>query len=103
MTDPYLYLMDGRWRPSPPDGQHHDQSQIPSEEDLSLFSRLVYDAPRPEDWTEEDDWTFEQWQEMQPPQVISAFLKHSTQETVAIHSEAKMIETLLNTFTKSCI
>ncbi|KAI4526350.1 hypothetical protein K525DRAFT_360047 [Schizophyllum commune Loenen D] len=52
-------------------------------EDLSLFSRLVYDAPRPEDWAEEDDWTFEQWQKMQPPEVISAFLKHSTQETVA--------------------
>ncbi|KAL1748551.1 secretory pathway protein Sec39-domain-containing protein [Schizophyllum fasciatum] len=52
-------------------------------EDLSLFSRLVYDAPHADDWATADDWTFEQWQQMQPPEVISAFLKHSTPDTLA--------------------
>ncbi|TRM66426.1 secretory pathway protein Sec39-domain-containing protein [Schizophyllum amplum] len=52
-------------------------------EDLSMFSRLVYDAPRADDWADEDDWTFEQWQTMQPPEVVAAFLKHSTSDTLA--------------------
>ncbi|KAE9408229.1 hypothetical protein BT96DRAFT_1013685 [Gymnopus androsaceus JB14] len=45
-------------------------------EDLSLLSRLVYDAPRGNEPGE--DWTLTRWRAMDPPAIIRAYLSHST-------------------------
>lgn len=49
-------------------------------EDLSLLSRLVYDAPRPP--TEDDDHTLSGWSRMSPSEVIRSYLSHSTPATI---------------------
>ncbi|KAJ4485984.1 secretory pathway protein Sec39-domain-containing protein [Lentinula aciculospora] len=45
-------------------------------EDLSLLSRLVYDAPRGHE--PDEDWTLTRWRAMDPPAIIHAYLAHST-------------------------
>jgi len=45
-------------------------------EELSLLSRLVYDAPRSD--SAEDDWTLTRWREMDPPAVVRAYYRHSS-------------------------
>jgi len=49
-------------------------------EDLSLLSRLVYDAPRPP--TVDDDHTLSGWSKMNPSEVIRSYLSHSTPATI---------------------
>ncbi|KAF9651849.1 Sec39-domain-containing protein [Thelephora ganbajun] len=49
-------------------------------EDLSLLSRLVYDAPRP--LTEDEDHTLSGWSNMSPSEVIRSYLSHSTSATI---------------------
>ena len=49
-------------------------------EDLSLLSRLVYDAPRPP--TEDDNHTLSGWSKMSPSEVIRSYLSHSTPATI---------------------
>ena len=49
-------------------------------EDLSLLSRLVYDAPRPP--TEDDNHTLSGWSKMSPLEVIRSYLSHSTPATI---------------------
>ena len=51
-------------------------------EELSLFSRLVYDAQAAAEDGPEDDWTLEQWKNMDPLAVIRAMLTLSTPETL---------------------
>ena len=50
-------------------------------EELSLLSRLVYDAQAAAEDGPEDDWTLEQWKGMDPLAVIRAMLALSTPET----------------------
>jgi len=50
-------------------------------EELSLLSRLVYDAPQAQDYQE--DWTLARWYSMDPIAVVRAYLSHSTPETLA--------------------
>ncbi|KAG1749863.1 secretory pathway protein Sec39-domain-containing protein [Suillus paluster] len=51
-------------------------------ENLSLMTRLVYDIPQA--WAQDDeDWTLARWRSMEPSQVVSAYLAHSTSSTVA--------------------
>ncbi|KZT75156.1 hypothetical protein DAEQUDRAFT_761106 [Daedalea quercina L-15889] len=50
-------------------------------EELSLLSRLVYDASTPVD--ADEDWTLTRWRSMEPSAVVHAYLTHSTPETVA--------------------
>ncbi|KAF8647924.1 hypothetical protein AX16_006456 [Volvariella volvacea WC 439] len=49
-------------------------------EELSLLSRLVYNAPREQE--AEEDWTLERWISMSPPNIIHAYLAHSTPESL---------------------
>jgi hypothetical protein len=51
-------------------------------EELSLLSRLVYDAQAAAEDGPEDDWTLEQWKSMDSLAVIRAMLALSTPETV---------------------
>ncbi|KAH9937160.1 Sec39-domain-containing protein [Fomitopsis serialis] len=51
-------------------------------EELSLLSRLVYDAPAVPTDTDED-WTLARWRSMEPSAVVRAYLTHSTPVTVA--------------------
>ncbi|KAF8641229.1 hypothetical protein AX17_000863 [Amanita inopinata Kibby_2008] len=51
-------------------------------EELSLLSRLVYDAPQSEDVHIVDDWTLDKWCSMDPPSVVRAYLAHSTSTTL---------------------
>jgi hypothetical protein len=51
-------------------------------EELSLLSRLVYDAQAAAEDGPEDDWTVEQWKSMDSLAVIRAMLALSTPETV---------------------
>ena len=51
-------------------------------EELSLISRLVYDAPQGEESVAED-WSLERWRSMEPADIVRAYLAHSTEETVA--------------------
>jgi hypothetical protein len=51
-------------------------------EELSLLSRLVYDAQAAAEDGPEDDWTLEQWKGMGSLAVIRAMLALSTPETV---------------------
>ncbi|EJU01849.1 hypothetical protein DACRYDRAFT_100138 [Dacryopinax primogenitus] len=50
-------------------------------EELSLLSRLVYDAPSPKG--KAVDYTLEDWRSLSPAQVVDAYLAGSTPETVA--------------------
>lgn len=50
-------------------------------EDLSLMTRLVYDIPQA--WAQDEDWTLARWRNMEPSQVVGAYLAHSTADTVA--------------------
>ena len=49
-------------------------------EDLSLLSRLIYDAPRPS--TKDEDHTLRGWSKMSPSEVIRSYLFHSTPRTI---------------------
>lgn len=49
-------------------------------EDLSLLSRLVYDAPHGEEV--EEDWTLKRWYSLEPMAVVNAYLAYSTAETL---------------------
>ncbi|KNZ75640.1 Neuroblastoma-amplified sequence [Termitomyces sp. J132] len=49
-------------------------------EELSLLSRLVYDAPQGPDV--EDDWTLHRWSSMGPSAVVKAYLANSTPESI---------------------
>ncbi len=51
-------------------------------EELSLLSRLVYDAQAAAEDGPEDDWTLEQWKNMDSLAVIRAMLALSTPQTV---------------------
>ena len=51
-------------------------------EELSLLSRLVYDAQAAADDVPEDDWTLEQWKSMDSLAVIRAMLALNTPQTV---------------------
>jgi neuroblastoma-amplified sequence len=50
-------------------------------EDLSLLSRLVYDATNAVH--SDDDWTLSKWRSSEPSQIVSAYLKRSTPSSVA--------------------
>jgi hypothetical protein len=52
-------------------------------EELSLLSRLVYDAPQAEGRDVDDDWTLVRWNAMDPAAVIRAYLAHSSPRTIA--------------------
>ena len=52
-------------------------------EELSLLSRLVYDSPQPHEPQDSQDWTLARWRSMGPAEVVSAYLAHSSPETVA--------------------
>ena len=64
--------------------QHGASSGLPGldeiGEDLSLLSRLIYDAPRP--LTEDDDHTLSGWSKMSPSEAIRSYLSHSTPATI---------------------
>jgi hypothetical protein len=49
-------------------------------EELSLLSRLVYDAPQRMGIP--DDWTLSRWYEMDPSTVVQAYLSHSTPDSL---------------------
>lgn len=51
-------------------------------EELTLLSRLVYDAPHSRDTQEAVDWTLDKWYSMDPPSVVRAYLAHSTPSTL---------------------
>ena len=51
-------------------------------EELTLLSRLVYDAQAAAEDAPEDDWTLEQWKSMDSLAVIRAMLALSTPETI---------------------
>ena len=50
-------------------------------EELSLLSRLVYDAPQGDEI--QDDWTLSRWRAMDPLSVVRAYLAHSSPDSVA--------------------
>ncbi|KAF9569892.1 hypothetical protein CPC08DRAFT_812860 [Agrocybe pediades] len=50
-------------------------------EELSLLSRLVYDAPQDEN--DQEDWTLDRWYSMDAISVVRAYLAHSTPENLA--------------------
>jgi neuroblastoma-amplified sequence len=52
-------------------------------EELSLLSRLVYDAPQAEGRDIDDDWTLVRWRAMDPAAVIRAYLAHSSPMIIA--------------------
>ena len=52
-------------------------------EELSLLSRLVYDSPQPHEPQDIQDWTLARWRSMEPAEVVTAYLAHSSPETVA--------------------
>ena len=64
--------------------QHGASSGLPGldeiGEDLSLLSRLIYDAPRP--LTEDDDHTLSGWSKMSPSEAVRSYLSHSTPATI---------------------
>lgn len=65
--------------------QHGASQGVPSldqlGEELSLLSRLVYDAPQGSSSAEED-WNLERWYSMDPISVVRAYLQHSTEESL---------------------
>ncbi|KAG6851220.1 hypothetical protein H0H93_015230 [Arthromyces matolae] len=50
-------------------------------EELSLLSRLVYDAPQGAHI--EDDWTLDRWSNMEPSAIVHAYLAYSTPESIS--------------------
>lgn len=64
--------------------QHGASQGLPSldelGEELSLLSRLVYDAPQGSDL--QNDWTLAKWSSMDPLSVVRAYLAHSSPDTV---------------------
>ncbi|TFK36840.1 secretory pathway protein Sec39-domain-containing protein [Crucibulum laeve] len=50
-------------------------------EELSLLSRLVYDAPQADEM--DDDWTLARWYSLEPLAVVHAYLAHSTPGSLA--------------------
>lgn len=46
-------------------------------EDLSLLTRLVYDAPGAD-----EEWTMERWKSMEPAVIVRAYTAHSTAESL---------------------
>ncbi|KAJ7596927.1 secretory pathway protein Sec39-domain-containing protein [Mycena floridula] len=52
-------------------------------EELSLFSRLVYDTNQDEDEDQDDTWSLETWRSMDPPAIVRAYLSHSTPESIS--------------------
>ena len=55
-------------------------------EDLSLMTRLVYDTPQGENASnvrDDEEWTLARWRCMESSQVVSAYLAHSTTDTIA--------------------
>ncbi|KAG6841935.1 hypothetical protein C0991_005115 [Blastosporella zonata] len=50
-------------------------------EQLSLLSRLVYDAPQGS--RSDDDWTLSRWTSMEPSAVVRAYLTHSTPDSIS--------------------
>ncbi|KAF5384998.1 hypothetical protein D9615_001409 [Tricholomella constricta] len=64
--------------------QHGASQAIPGldelGEELSLLSRLVYDAPQGPDIA--DDWTLSRWSSMEPSAIVRGYLAHSTPETL---------------------
>lgn len=65
--------------------QHGASQGIPAldelGEELSLLSRLVYDAPQ--NPSSPSDWNLEAWRNMTPEAVVKAYLAHATPESVA--------------------
>ncbi|KDQ63402.1 hypothetical protein JAAARDRAFT_377592 [Jaapia argillacea MUCL 33604] len=51
-------------------------------EDLSLLSRLVYDAPSSDNEIPDDDWSLSRWRSMDPSAVIRSYLAHSQPATI---------------------
>lgn len=51
-------------------------------EELSLFSRLVYDARQGSE-RNDDDWTLSQWRSLDPPSVVRAYLAHTPPHLLA--------------------
>jgi len=51
-------------------------------EELSLLSRLVYDAPRGDGADLDDGWTLSRWNSMDPSSIVRAYLSHSTPDTL---------------------
>lgn len=51
-------------------------------EELSLLSRLVYDAAPPSGNAMAEDWTLERWKALQPSEAVHAYLAHSAPETI---------------------
>lgn len=51
-------------------------------EELSLFSRLVYDSPQPREPHDSQDWTLARWRAMEPAEVVRAYLADSAPQTV---------------------
>jgi neuroblastoma-amplified sequence len=49
-------------------------------EDLSLLSRLIYDAPRPQ--MKDQDYTLSGWSKLSPSEVIRSYLSYSTPATI---------------------
>lgn len=50
-------------------------------EDLSLISRLVYDAPSVNN-VNQDEWTLDRWKSLQSSEVVRAYLAGSTPESI---------------------
>ncbi|KAA1468260.1 Sec39-domain-containing protein [Dentipellis sp. KUC8613] len=48
-------------------------------EELSLLSRLVYDAPSADVEETDTEWTLRRWREMEPAAVVQAYLANSTE------------------------
>ncbi|KAF5311851.1 hypothetical protein D9619_003139 [Psilocybe cf. subviscida] len=65
--------------------QHGASQGVPSMdqlgEELSLLSRLVYDAPQGSRSAEED-WTLDRWYTMDAISVVRAYLRYSTEESL---------------------
>lgn len=51
-------------------------------EELTLLSRLVYDAPQSQNAPETVDWTLDKWYSMDPSSIVRAYLAHSTPVTL---------------------
>lgn len=67
--------------------QHGASQGIPAldllGEDLSLLSRVVYDAPRSQNAASAEDWTLDHWRALTPADAVRAYVSHSTPNTLA--------------------
>lgn len=65
--------------------QHGASQSVPGldelGEDLILLDRLIYEAPQP-DTAMQIDWDLPRWRQMQPREVIRAYLAYSTYESI---------------------